>query len=43
MKIEYLVDEPSSKEVLEMARGACFANCCADQYVNSGAAGCTGY
>lgn len=43
MKISYSVDEPSTKEALEMSRGACYANCCADQNVNTGSAGCTGY
>lgn len=43
MKILYSVDELSSKEALEMSRGACYANCCADQYVNTGAQGCTSY
>ena len=43
MNISYSVEEPSKKEQVEMYRGACFANCCADQNVNTGAAGCTGY
>jgi hypothetical protein len=43
MKINYSVEEPSNKTQMEMSRGACYANCCADQNVNTGSAGCTGY